>query len=191
MFEAATKISWRDAHAADHPFNDVAVMAKQAPRGSAVVAVVGSNLSPIKGTGADSAAPVLQSKHFRSGCRIHAGSSFPLAVGTGLSFLWRVAGNGCGTLGGMASALNGILTSLNLGLVAVGFCFRTLLRVLLVGGPLPLPLALNVGDAPSLVLRLVSCPLFFRAIRFLHQTTPIFHTSSLIAHPVQNPHAHA
>lgn len=171
MFEALSKISWCDAHAAYHPFDDVAVVAKQSPWGTAVVAVIGSNLLPFKWTGANSAAPVLQGEHCLTGCSIHASSCLALTFSACLQLIWRVARDRCCALRSMTCALKGVLPLLHIRLIAVGF---VLILPLLIADALSLTFALQVGFAPSFLVGLVLCPLFLSAVAFFHHITQIF-----------------
>lgn len=168
MFETLSKVSWCDAHTAYHPFDDVAVVAKQASWGAAVVAVVGSNLLPIKWTGANSAAPVLQSQHCFSGRSVHTRSGFSLTIRAGLQLLRRVARNGSGALCSIARTFKSILSLFNVRLFPIGFA---LVLSLLIAGALSFALAFQIGLSPSLMVGLVLSPLFLGAVALLHHRT--------------------
>lgn len=69
-----------EPHPFQHPFDDVAVVAKQPAGGVRVVAMVGSDLSAIERAKADCAFPILRDQELVDGGLSETGSSFPLGL---------------------------------------------------------------------------------------------------------------
>ena len=72
------KLIWADAHASQHPFNDVAVVAQKSTGFAGVMAMIGPNLSSIKVSAAYSALVVLYLQKFCNVCIGHSSASFSL-----------------------------------------------------------------------------------------------------------------
>lgn len=170
MFESMRKITRRNSHAADHSFNNVAVMAKQTSWGSAVVTVIGSNLFSIKGASTDGAFSALQFKHGRAHLCAHAGSALALALCSGSLFCLGIHLTESGAPGGVFGSGDRVLSLLDVGTIAIGF---VLIFSSLVCLSASRSFALNVRFAPSLHVGPVSGPLISSAVAFFHHITPI------------------
>lgn len=172
MRESITIFHGVNASAADHPFDDVAVVAKYSPWLASVVAVIGSRVFSLhQGSLTHSAQAILKIQQIRDDFRTHPRSVFSLALDTLCMLLRRDSAASFQTHRGIFISGQTVPPLFYFRAVAI---FLGLIMTAVVGGSRNLSLPLNVGQPPSALLGFVVLPLLYSAVAFLHHVTPNF-----------------
>lgn len=159
-------------HSPNHAFDNVAVVAKQPARLSAIMAMVSAYLLPIKGARADSTSRSLMVHKGSNYVRGHSSAPLPL-VSDALGVLFRISLNPKSVLLALGLVFSRLLpffsTGNNIRLHVVSepsfLGFRRLVR-----RPLPRSLPLQVLVSPLNLAGFVTLPLLGSAIYFSHVT---------------------
>lgn len=168
--QSGSELLWGQLHAAQHPFDDVAVVAKQTSRGAGVVAVIGPDLSVGEVPIANGTAIVLVGEKPVNLLLAHASALAALGVnylcprrriGSDFGVLGRSSATTFRTLAERSSPLAGFRR------IAVFLAARLYLRALAVCSPFSAGL-LQIVEAALPVRFKVSGPLFRGAISFSH-----------------------
>lgn len=171
MREPTAKFYRVNAHAADHPFDDVAVVAKYAAWVAGFMAMVGSRLlSFCQITATNRAATALDGKNFGGNRLGHASSLLALPLHGGKVLFW---GDGAPREGlSCCILLTGQRVLALFDLRSLSILLSRLLAAV-VGSALTFALPLYIGRSPGPLTRLVGRPLLLSAVAFLHHVTQI------------------